>query len=204
MCCFSRKCVYNQGVVRKITHEKAGEGLMVQGRVLLLNGQSWEPLSVISIPRAINLVLAEKAVVVEQSGEFLRTVRDQFPVPSVIALRTYINVPRRQAHWSRRGVLVRDNFTCIYCGVQPGQVMRGKLLSKSDFTVDHVIPRSRGGRDNWTNTACACYACNHRKGDRLPHEAGMKMAWEPKTPRTSYLVVAVGTGNDAWRRYIEY
>lgn len=177
---------------------------MVQGRVLLLNGQSWEPLSVISIPRAINLVLAEKAVVVEQSGEFLRTVRDQFPVPSVIALRTYINVPRRQAHWSRRGVLVRDNFTCIYCGVQPGQVMRGKLLSKSDFTVDHVIPRSRGGRDNWTNTACACYACNHRKGDRLPHEAGMKMAWEPKTPRTSYLVVAVGTGNDAWRRYIEY
>jgi 5-methylcytosine-specific restriction endonuclease McrA len=177
---------------------------MVHGRVLLLNGHTWEPLSVISIPRAINLVLSEKAVVVEQSGEFLRTVRDQFPVPSVIALRTYINVPRRQAHWSRRGVLVRDNFTCIYCGIQPGQVMRGKLLSKSDFTVDHVIPRSRGGRDNWTNTACACYACNHRKGDRLPHEAGMKMAWEPKTPRTSYLVVAVGTGNDAWKRYIEY
>ncbi len=177
---------------------------MVQGHVLLLNGHTWEPLSVITIPRAINLVLAGKAIVVEQSGEFLRTVREKFPVPSVIALRTYVNVPRRQAHWSRRGVLVRDSFTCIYCGIQPGQLMRGKLLTKSDFTVDHVIPRSRGGRDTWTNTACACYACNHRKGDRLPNEAGMKMAWEPKTPRTSYLVVAVGSGNDAWRRYIEY
>jgi 5-methylcytosine-specific restriction endonuclease McrA len=177
---------------------------MVQGRVLLLNGHTWEPLSVITIPRAINLVLAEKAIVVEQSGEFVRTVRDKFPIPSVIALRTYINVPRRQAHWSRRGVLVRDTFTCIYCGVQPGQLGRGKMLTKSDFTVDHVIPKSRGGRDTWTNTACACYACNHRKGDRLPHEAGMKMAWEPKTPRTSYLVVAVGSGNDTWKRYIEY
>lgn len=176
----------------------------MHGRVLLLNGHTWEPLSVISIPRAINLVLAEKAVVIEQSGEFLKTVRDQFPVPSVIALRTYINVPRRQAHWSRRGVLVRDSFTCIYCGVQPGQTMRGKVIGKSDFTVDHVIPKSRGGRDTWTNTACACYACNHRKGDRLPHEAGMKMAWEPKTPRTSYLVVAIGSGNETWKRYIEY
>jgi 5-methylcytosine-specific restriction endonuclease McrA len=177
---------------------------MVQGRVLLLNGHTWEPLSVITIPRAINLVLAGKAVVVEQSGEFLRTVRDRFPVPSVVALRTYVNVPRRQAHWSRRGVLVRDSYTCIYCAAQPGHAVRGKVLTKSDFTVDHVIPKSRGGRDNWTNTACACYACNHRKGDRLPNEAGMKMAWEPKTPRTSYLVVAVGSGNDAWKRYIEY
>jgi 5-methylcytosine-specific restriction endonuclease McrA len=100
--------------------------------------------------------------------------------------------------------LVRDTFTCIYCGVTPGQLMKGKVMTKSDFTVDHVIPKSRGGRDTWTNTACACYACNHRKGDRLPHEAGMKMAWEPKTPRTSYLVVAIGSGNEAWRRYIEF
>jgi len=173
------------------------------GRVLLLNGQTWEPLSVITIPRAINLLLAEKAVVIEQTDQFLRTVRDKFPIPSVIALRTYINVPRRQAHWSRRGVLMRDNYICIYCGAQPGTVVRGKGLVKSDFTVDHIIPKSRGGKDQWGNTACACYACNHRKGDRLPHEAGMRMKWEPKTPRTSYLVVAVGSGMDSWRRYIE-
>jgi 5-methylcytosine-specific restriction endonuclease McrA len=176
---------------------------MSQGRVLLLNGSTWEPLSVISVPRAINLVLAGKAVVVEQSGEFLRTIRDKFPVPSVIALRTYINVPRRRAHWSRRGVLIRDSYTCVYCGATPGTIVRGKVLAKSDFTVDHILPKSRGGRDQWTNTACACYNCNHRKGCRLPNEAGMRLLWEPKTPRTSYLVIAVGSGTDAWRQYIE-
>lgn len=176
---------------------------MSQSRVLLLNGSTWEPLSVITVPRAINLILAGKAVVVEQSGQFLRTVRDKYPIPSVIALRTYMNVPRRRAHWSRKGVLIRDNHTCIYCGAQTGTVERSKVLVKSDFTVDHILPRSRGGKDQWTNTACACYACNHRKGSRLPNEAGMKLLWEPKTPRTSYLVIAVGSGPDAWKRYIE-
>jgi 5-methylcytosine-specific restriction endonuclease McrA len=121
----------------------------------------------------------------------------------VIALRRYINVPRRQASWSRKGVLVRDGYTCIYCGAKPGTLVKGKVLGKSDFTVDHIIPRSRKGRDVWTNTACACSHCNHRKGDRLPNEAGMKMRWEPKIPRTSYLVIAVGSGPDTWKRYIE-
>lgn len=176
----------------------------LQGRVLLLNGSTWEPLSVITVPRAINLLLAGKAVVIEQTGQFLKTVKDQFPVPSVIALRTYVNVPRRKAHWSRKGVLMRDNYICIYCGVRPGAVLKGKVLSKADFTVDHILPRSRSGKDQWTNTACACYQCNHRKGNRLPHEAGMRLRWEPKTPRTSYLVIAVGSGPDTWKRYIEY
>jgi 5-methylcytosine-specific restriction endonuclease McrA len=176
---------------------------MSQGRVLLLNGSTWEPLSVISVPRAINLILADKAVVIEQSGQFLKTINSHFPVPSVIALRTYINVPRRRAHWSRKGVPVRDNFTCIYCGAKPGTIQKGKVLAKNDLTVDHIIPRSRGGKDHWTNTACACYGCNHRKGNRLPNEAGMKLRWEPKTPRTSYLVIAIGSGPDGWKQYIE-
>jgi 5-methylcytosine-specific restriction endonuclease McrA len=176
---------------------------MSQGRVLLLNGSTWEPISVITVPRAINLLLADKAVVIEQSGGFLRTVSSFFPIPSVIALRTYINVPRRRAHWSRKGVLVRDNYTCVYCGAKPGTIQRGKVVARSDLTVDHILPRSRGGKDHWTNTACACYMCNHRKGNRLPNEAGMKLMWEPKTPRTSYLVIAIGSGPAAWRQYIE-
>ncbi len=180
------------------------EASILQHRVLLLNGATWEPLAVITLQRAVNLLLSEKAVIVETTGRFLRTVKDKFPVPSVIALRTYINVPRRQAHWSRKGVLMRDNYVCIYCGAIPGTLSKGKVLTKADFTVDHIIPRSRGGKDQWTNTACACYHCNHRKGDRLPHEAGMRLRWEPKTPRTSYLVIAVGSGPDAWKRYIEY
>ena len=175
----------------------------MQSRVLLLNGSTWEPLSVITVPRAMNLLLAEKAIVVEETGEFLRTVREQFAIPSVIALRTYVNVPRRRAHWSRKGVLVRDNYTCIYCSAKPGVLHKGKIINKNDLTIDHIMPKSRGGKDKWSNTACACAACNHRKGDRTPHEAGMKLRWEPKTPRTSYLVIALGTGPSVWKRYIE-
>ncbi|MEM9952323.1 MAG: HNH endonuclease [Chloroflexota bacterium] len=176
---------------------------VMQRRVLLLNGSTWEPLSVVTVPRAINLVLAGKAIIVEESGKFVRTISDKFSVPSVIALRTYINVPRRRAHWSRKGVLVRDDYTCIYCKVEPGMLQKGKVLTKSDFTIDHILPKSRNGKDNWSNTACACAACNHKKGNRLPHEAGMKLLWEPKTPRTSYLVIALGTGPTVWKRYIE-
>ena len=157
----------------------------------------------ITVPRAMSLLIAGKAVMVEETGRMLRTMREMFAVPSVIALRTYINVPRRRAHWSRKGVLVRDGYTCIYCGIQPGMMSRGKVMIKSAFTIDHILPRSRGGRDTWSNTACACADCNHKKGNRLPHEAGLKLAWEPKTPRTSYLVIALGTGPDAWKRYIE-
>jgi len=170
---------------------------------LLLNGSTWEPLAVITVPRAINLLLAGKAIVIEQTGEFLRTVRSKYEVPSVIALKSYINVPRRKSHWSRKGVLVRDNYTCIYCGIKPGGSQKASILTKRDFTIDHIIPRSKGGRDTWSNTACACAKCNHRKGNRLHNEAGMRLKWEPKTPRTSYLVIALGTGPEVWKRYVE-
>jgi 5-methylcytosine-specific restriction endonuclease McrA len=175
----------------------------VYGSVLLLNGNTWEPLCVISVPRAINLLIADKAVVVETTGRCLRSVRAEFPIPSVIVLTRYINVPRRHANWSRKAVLIRDNFTCIYCGVQPGAVVRGQVLSRQDFTIDHILPRSRGGKDTWTNTACACYACNHRKGGRTDNEAGMRLHWEPKIPRTNYIVISLGHGPEAWKKYIE-
>ena len=176
---------------------------VLQQRVLLLNGSTWEPLSVITVQRAINLLLGGKAIAVEMTGLYLNTVRSKFEVPSVIALRSYVNVPRRKSHWSRKGVLVRDDYTCIYCGVTLGAQAQGKLLSKRDFTIDHIIPRCKGGRDTWSNTACACAKCNHRKGNRLHNVAGMRLRWEPKTPRTSYLVIAMGSGPEIWKRYVE-
>ena len=176
----------------------------MQGRVLLLNGSTWEPLDIISVPRAINLILAQKVVVVEVTGKFLRSVSRKFEIPSVIALKTYINVPRRRATWSRRAVLTRDGYKCIYCLAKPGDVVQGQVLSKNDMTIDHILPRSRGGKDVWTNTACACYLCNRRKGDRLPGEAGMKLQWEPRRPRTNYLVLEVGSGPDSWKRFVEF
>jgi 5-methylcytosine-specific restriction endonuclease McrA len=123
-------------------------------------------------------------------------------IPAVLRLRRYVNVPRRGARWSRRGVMQRDKYTCIYCGIQAGKARGHRLLKRSDFTLDHIVPQSRGGRNTWGNTACACPDCNGRKGDRTPHEAGMTMLWEPKIPRVDYLV-ASGNVPESWKFYLE-
>ena len=99
-------------------------------------------------------------------------------------------------------MLQRDGYHCIYCGVRLGDKQAGRVLNRQGFSVDHLIPLSRGGDDSWGNTAAACLRCNVKKGARMPHEAGMKLLWEPKTPRTSYLVVR-GTVPVAWKKYIE-
>jgi 5-methylcytosine-specific restriction endonuclease McrA len=173
---------------------------MVGARVLLLNA-TYEPMRVITARRAVGLLLRGVAEGVDGVAARLRTPSRTFEVPSVIRLRYYVNVPRRGAIWSRRGVLQRDKYRCIYCGIKVGERHRGRTLTKSDFTVEHLIPRCRDGGDTWGNTACACRWCNHRKGDRRPHEAGMRLLWEPKTPRVSYLVVS-GDVPASWRTYL--
>jgi 5-methylcytosine-specific restriction endonuclease McrA len=170
-------------------------------QVLLLNA-SFVPLRPISVRRAVNLMLAGKVEAVGGVAAQLRTPRTIFEVPAVLRLRYYVNVPRRGATWSRRGVLERDHWTCVYCGARPGDRQRGRTLFKRDFSVDHIVPRSRGGKNSWTNTACACQVCNRRKADRTAHEAGLKLRFAPKTPRTDY-VVASGEVPVAWRHYFE-
>ncbi|WP_431784920.1 HNH endonuclease [Streptomyces chumphonensis] len=137
---------------------------------LILNA-SFEPLSTVSLRRAVVLVMQEKAVV-EQShpGLRVRAANVELPVPQVIRLRRYVRVPFRQrAAWSRRGVLVRDRHRCAYCG-------------RRATTVDHVVPRSHGGGDTWLNTVAACAEDNHRKADRTPAEAGMRLLTRPFEP----------------------
>lgn len=168
--------------------------------VLLLNA-SYEPLQMISVRRAVTLLLAEKVQAVEGVAHRLRTTSRVIEVPSVVRLAYYINVPRRGIVWSRRAVLQRDGWSCIYCGVTIGDVVRGRTYAKSDFTLDHVIPRSRGGGNTWGNTACACARCNHRKANRTPHEAGMRMRFEPKMPRSRMLVVR-GSVPHEWVKYL--
>ncbi|EFG06096.1 endonuclease, partial [Streptomyces clavuligerus] len=121
---------------------------------LVLNA-SFEPLSTVSLHRAVILVLQDKAVV-EQAhpGLRMRAAAVDLPVPQVIRLCRYVRVPfRRQAPWSRRGVLARDQHRCAYCG-------------RRATTVDHVVPRSHGGADSWLNTVASCAEDNHRKADR--------------------------------------
>lgn len=169
--------------------------------VLLLNA-SYEPLSVIPIRRAISLLLRERVDAATDDAITLHGTTHSFEIPQVLRLRRYVHVPQRRAQWSRLNVLKRDKYTCIYCEIELGALSRGRQMATCDFTVDHILPKSRGGKNTWSNTACACYACNHRKGARMPHEAGMKLAWEPKTPRVTYFVLG-GDIPEAWKIYLE-
>lgn len=168
--------------------------------VLLLNA-SYEPLRVIPVRRAVGLLMRGVAEGVDGVAARLCTPSTVFEVPSVLRLRYYVNVPQRGAMWSRRGVLSRDSYTCIYCGIRPGDKQRGRWVTRADLTIDHLIPRSRRGGNTWSNTACACRWCNHRKADRTPHDAGMRLRWEPKTPRVNY-VVASGDMPVEWKVYL--
>jgi len=168
--------------------------------VLLLNA-SYEPLSVITVRRAVALLLRERVDAATDEARMLHSAQQALEVPVVLRLRRYVNVPRRGARWSRVGVLRRDGYRCIYCGVVATERRDGRQLDRGDFTIDHIIPRSRGGTNTWGNTACACYACNQRKSDRTPHDAGMLLLWEPKIPRVNYFVLS-GEVPEAWKFYL--
>ena len=168
--------------------------------VLLLNA-SYEPLRVVSVKRAVSLLMRGVVDGVDGVAARLRTPSTVFEVPSVLRLRYYVNVPQRGAAWSRRGVLSRDDHTCIYCGARLGDKRGRQRIARTDLTIDHLVPRSRGGGSTWGNTACACRWCNHRKADRMPHEAGMRLSWEPKTPRVNYLLSS-GEVPAEWKVYL--
>ena len=171
-------------------------------RVLLLNA-SYEPLRVLPAPRALQLMVRGVVEpVTKVVAASFRSPSVTLSVPTVVRLRRYVRAPKRGATWSKKAIMDRDSFTCIYCGLRPGDLRHERPLGRADFTLDHIMPRSRGGANTWVNTACACAHCNHRKGNRTPHEAGMKLLWEPKTPRVGYLVVS-GEVPDSWKLYLE-
>lgn len=161
--------------------------------VLVLNA-SYEPLRLVPVRRAIVLLLQRKAEMVEAAAQRVRAQGASFVVPLVVRLVRYVAIPRnRQLPCSRRGVLARDRETCQYCGARPG---------RAHLTIDHVLPRSQGGRTTWENVVAACAACNHRKANRTPAQAGMALAAPPRQP--AYLAVALlGTldRHEAWRKY---
>lgn len=169
--------------------------------ILLLNA-TYEPLTVLSRARAMSLWLRGRVEAATEEILLIQGVAQRIELPTVLRLRRYVNVPRRGARWHRVGVLQRDNYRCIFCGIQQGEWQDSRLLTHKAFTVDHLVPKSRGGKNTWGNTACACGKCNSRKGARTPHEAGMKLLWEPKTPRVNYLI-ASGDLPEAWKMYLE-
>jgi 5-methylcytosine-specific restriction endonuclease McrA len=157
---------------------------------LVLNA-TYEPLSVVPARRAACLVLADKADVVEDDGTVLRAASLEVPNPVVIRLRYVVKVPyHRRTALSRRAIFARDEHRCQYCG------------GFAD-SIDHVMPRSRGGLHVWDNVAAACRPCNLSKRDRTPDEAGMRLARPPRAPRElAWVTVAVARVPEAWKPYL--
>ena len=157
---------------------------------LVLNA-TYEPLSVVSSRRAICLVLGDKADLIEHDESFLRSERLSLPNPSVIRLRYVVKVPyHRRTSLSRRAIFARDDNRCQYCaGIAD--------------SLDHVMPRSRGGLHIWENVVAACRKCNLGKRDRTPDEAGMKLAKTPLIPKElAWVTVAAGSVPDLWKPYL--
>ena len=139
-------------------------------RTLVLNA-GYEPLAVVSFKRALVVVLNQKATVLAgMGGEVVRSAKQEFDMPAVILLQRYVRIPNsRRVPVSRRGVLRRDAHRCGYCG-------------KSANTIDHVIPKSRGGQDSWENLVACCLRCNNAKSDKTPQEMGWELRVTPKMP----------------------
>ncbi len=170
--------------------------------VLLLNASN-EPLAIVSLKRAMGLIMADKADLVRPvDGRAVRSAHQHFPMPSVIRLRYYINAPHRTVAWSRVNVLKRDHYTCQYCGYK---------MSAHEATIDHVIPQSlckkiKAEPNTWTNTVGCCRKCQKRKRDLPMEEAGMRFydpLFTPKRPRVNYIVFALGSAPDEWKTYVQ-
>jgi len=143
-------------------------------RALVLN-QDFRPISVCSIQRAFVLVFMKKVEMIAPfNGNKFHTVDSEYHIPAVVRLQNYVNVPYRGVELSRHNIFKRDNHICQYCG------------SDGDLSIDHVLPRSRGGGSSWKNLVAACKPCNAKKGDETPEEANMPLAQRPFKP--SYLM----------------
>jgi 5-methylcytosine-specific restriction endonuclease McrA len=167
---------------------------MFSTTTLLLNACG-EPAEVITWERALVLVYLGKAELLEAYEATVRSVSATWPMPAVVRLRRYVRRPRAVVRFSRANVFRRDEFACQYCGARPGT---------SRLTFDHVVPRAKGGRTEWTNIVTACVRCNARKADRTPAEARMPLRRNPTPPTLAPSVFGHGEAEvpEPWRAYV--
>jgi 5-methylcytosine-specific restriction endonuclease McrA len=164
----------------------------LSGKVLVLNG-NYEPLAICSVQKAIILLYLDKAELVSANeSKAVRSAREVMPFPSIIRLSDYIRVPFKKVILSRKNILRRDGHKCQYCGA-----------SSVSLTVDHIMPKSRGGEDSWENLISACLRCNNRKGNQTPDEAQMPLMKRPVRPNhVTFLRQFVGTIGKDWEPYL--
>ena len=167
--------------------------MMINLPVLVLK-QSYEPLTVCRARRAGVLVYQGKAEMLEDGLGHIHTISQTIPLPSVIRLSQMIKRPRRERKMTRYEIFNRDRYTCQYCGDQ-----------SRHLTLDHVIPRYRGGQHTWENVVSACVACNRKKAGRTPREANMKLIRQPSPPVGGpFYIVPYHylSKRDEWRKYL--
>ena len=167
------------------------------GRVLVLNA-SYEPINICTERRAVVMIFKGVARMEEHNGHLLHSSKLTMHAPSVIRLAEYRHIPHERRSLSRKNILLRDQFTCQYCG---------KVFQPSDLTLDHIVPRSRGGNSTWENLVACCKRCNHKKGSHTPEDAGMTLL---KKPRAFSMHVSrqimryLGQRDETWRKYLYY
>ena len=161
--------------------------------VLVLN-QNYEPLNICRVRRAVMLLYYGKAEMLENGTGFIHSASYTFPVPSVIRLADIIKRPRPKRKLTRLEIFHRDQYTCQYCGRQTHQL-----------TLDHVIPRYRGGEHTWKNVVSACIPCNRNKAGKTPKEAGMRLIRQPAPPQGNsffYLSYSYRQTHSQWQKYL--
>jgi 5-methylcytosine-specific restriction endonuclease McrA len=170
----------------------------MQTPVLVLNA-SYEPINICGARRALVLVLKGVARTEEQQGAILHAARVNVAMPSVIRLLEYRRIPHQTRALSRKNILLRDRNCCQYCSV---------ILTAGELTLDHVIPRSRGGLSTWENLVACCHDCNRRKGSQMLHElVEMRLQREPRpfSLHTSrHIMRMIGSADPSWRRYLYF
>lgn len=174
-----------------LSERSSMNGSVINRSVLMLN-QNYEPLTVCSAKRAIVLMFQGKAeVIANADGMKIRSVRKEYSLPSVVRLWTYVKVPHKRIMLTRKNILTRDNNQCQYCGTHKGPM-----------TVDHIIPKTVGGKDTWENLVCSCARCNNKKGDRSPEYSGMKLLKRPYRPTFITFIQRNYRIDDPWKPYL--
>jgi 5-methylcytosine-specific restriction endonuclease McrA len=169
--------------------------VMLQSPVLVLNA-TYEPVNVCGARRALVLILKGAALAEEELAKEVHSTTIAIRVPSVIRLLEYHRIPYQTRVLSRRNILIRDHYTCQFCS---------ETLSSSELTLDHVLPRSQGGKSTWENLVACCYSCNNHKGDRTPEQAGMRLLRPPRPfnlHTNRHLLRLMAHSDSSWRKYL--
>jgi 5-methylcytosine-specific restriction endonuclease McrA len=163
--------------------------------VLVLNS-CYEPLHTISMQKAICLIVKGVAEIQKSTDKVWRSVNAEFVLPSVIRLLAFTKLPKRTTRLGKRNIIIRDNHTCQYCL---------KVFSTNALTLDHIIPKAKGGTSKWDNLVAACKKCNTKKADKTPQEAGLVLAKKPG-PMTCHsrtnILRTIAQSNPDWSEFI--